>query len=253
MIEATIETRAFRPVFQPVIDLSSGVVVGFEALTRFSDGCRPDLMFATALECGLGIELEAVTLKAALHEARLLPPKAWLSLNVSPPLLCDVETLRSVLGNGSRSIVLEVTEHEAIGAYEPLHQALARLGPGVQLAVDDAGAGIANFSHLVELRPDFVKIDASLIRGVDADVRRQALVVGLVHFAAAAGCLVIAEGLETEAELKTVAELGIGLGQGFLLARPAAVEAWKATRNVGEGRASASGSRRPLRVATAPR
>jgi PAS domain S-box-containing protein len=253
MIEVTIEARAFRPVFQPVIDLSSGVVVGFEALTRFTDGCRPDVMFATALECGLGIELEAVTLEAALDEARLLPPKAWLSLNLSPALLCDVETLRPVLGQHSRSIVLEVTEHEAIGAYEPLHQALTQLGPGVQLAVDDAGAGIANFSHLVELRPDFVKIDASLIRGVDTDVRRQAVVVGLVHFAAAAGCLVIAEGIETEGELKTVAELGIGLGQGFLLARPAAAEAWKATRNVAEGRASALGSRRRLRVTTAPR
>jgi EAL domain-containing protein (putative c-di-GMP-specific phosphodiesterase class I) len=210
-------------------------------------------MFATALECGLGIELEAVTLEAALDEARLLPPKAWLSLNVSPALLCDVETLRPVLGQQSRSLVLEVTEHEAIVAYEPLHQALARLGPGVRLAVDDAGAGIANFSHLVELRPDFVKIDASLIRGVDTDVRRQALVVGLGHFAAAAGCLVIAEGIETEAELKTITELGIGLGQGFLLARPAAAEAWKATRNGGEGRASALGNRRRLRLATAPR
>lgn len=158
-----------------------------------------------------------------------------------------------MLGKQSRSIVLEVTEHEAIGAYEPLHQALALLGPGVRLAVDDAGAGIANFSHLVELRPDFVKIDASLIRGVDTDVRRQALVVGLVHFAAAAGCVVIAEGIETEAELKTVAELGIRLGQGFLLARPAAAEAWKATHNVSKARASTLGRRRHLRVTAAPR
>jgi PAS domain S-box-containing protein len=252
-IEATIEAKAFRSVFQPVIDLASGVVVGFEALTRFSDGCRPDVTFATALECGLGIELEAVTLEAALNEARLLPPKAWLSLNVSPALLCDVETLRSVLGKQPRSIVLEVTEHEAIGAYEPLHEALGRLGPGVRLAVDDAGAGIANFSHLVELRPDFVKIDASLVRGVDTDLSRRALVVGFVHFAAAAGCLVIAEGIETEAERATVAELGVRLGQGFLLARPAAAETWKATRDVGEGRASPLGSRRRLRVATAPR
>jgi EAL domain-containing protein (putative c-di-GMP-specific phosphodiesterase class I) len=134
-----------------------------------------------------------------------------------------------------------------------LHEALGRLGPGVRLAVDDAGAGIANFSHLVELRPDFVKIDASLVRGVDTDLSRRALVVGFVHFAAAAGCLVIAEGIETEAERATVAELGVRLGQGFLLARPAAAETWKATRDVGEGRASPLGSRRRLRVATAPR
>lgn len=252
-VEATIEARAFRPVFQPVIDLSSGVVVGFEALTRFSDGSRPDVMFATALECGLGMELEAVTIEAALDEARRLPPKAWLSLNISPALLCDVETLQRVLGDQSRPLVLEITEHEVVGTYEPLHAALARLGSGVRLAVDDAGAGVANFSHLVELRPDFVKIDAGLVRGVDTDVSRAALVVGLVHFAAAAGCLVVAEGIETEAERATVARLGVRLGQGYLLGRPATAETWTATRVPGQGTAFAPGRRRLPRAAAGPR
>ncbi|MBF6606110.1 MAG: EAL domain-containing protein [Chloroflexi bacterium] len=252
-IEATIAQRAFRPVFQPVVDLSSGSVVGFEALTRFDDGCRPDVVFARALECGLGIELERVTLEAAVREARLLPRNAWLSLNVSPTLLSDVEALRPLLGEPSRAVVLEITEHESIGAYAPLREALTRLGSHVRLAVDDAGAGIANFSHLVELRPDFVKIDAGLVRGVDTDVSRSALVVGLVHFAEAAGCLIIAEGIETEGERATVAELGVRLGQGYLLARPAAAERWRATRDPGERRASASNSRRRLRIATVPR
>lgn len=249
-IEATIEARAFRPVFQPVVDLPSGVVVGFEALTRFSDGSRPDEMFATALECGLGLALEAVTLEAALSEARRLPPEAWLSLNVSPTMLCDVETLQPLLGESSRPIVLEITEHEAIGAYEPVHAALARLGSGIRLAVDDVGAGVANFSHLVELRPDFVKIDASLVRGVDTDMSRSALVVGLVHFAAAAGCLVIAEGIETEKEQSTIAGLSVGLGQGYLLARPAPAETWMVkqvgkAQPHGDGASAASGRRAP--------
>ena len=122
--------------------------------------------------------------------------------------------------------MLEVTEHEAIEAYAPLREAMHELGPGVRLAVDDAGAGVANFSHLVELRPDFVKIDAGLVRGVDTDPSRRAVVVGLVHFAAEAGCEVIAEGIETEAERATVAELGVTLGQGYLLARPARAGAW---------------------------
>ena len=255
-IEATIEGRTFRSVFQPIADLSSGEVVGFEALTRFSDGSPPDAIFATALECGLGIELEAVTLGAALSEARRLPPNAWLSLNISPTLLCDLETLPPLLGQPSRPIVLEITEHEAIGTYEPLRRALTRLGPGVRLAVDDAGAGIANFSHLVELRPDFVKIDASLVRGVDTDVSRAAIVVGFVHFAAAAGCQVIAEGIETEAERATVAGLGVRLGQGYLLGRPAAAETWKAPRDRARSglprpaATAAFGSCRPL---TAPK
>ena len=98
--------------------------------------------------------------------------------------------------------------------------------PDVRLAVDDAGAGVANFNHLVELRPEFVKIDASLVRGVDTDLSRQAVVAGILHFATAAQCQVIAEGIETDAELATVTELGVTLGQGYLLGRPAPAETW---------------------------
>jgi len=251
-IEATIEGRAFRPVFQPVIHLSSGAIVGFEALTRFADGCRPDVMFATALECGRGIELEMATLGAALREARFLPREAWLSLNVSPTMLRNIETLRPMLDK-ARSIVLEITEHEAIGAYEPLRAAMARLGSDVRLAVDDVGAGVANFNHLVELRPDFVKIDASLVRGVDTDLSRAALLVGLVHFAAAAGCQVVAEGIETEAERTTVERLGVMLGQGFLLAKPAPAESWHSIRDPDVRTAIASSAARRRQAAPVAR
>ena len=244
MIGGIIRTRAFRPVYQPIVDLRSGAVVGYEALTRFADGCPPDQVFASAAACGLGIDLETVTLEAAVTHARLLPAAAWLSLNVSPTLLCTEDTLPSLLGKPTRSIVLEVTEHEEVGAYGPLHDGLARLGPRVRLAVDDAGAGVANFTHLVELRPDFVKVDASLIRGVDSDLSRAALVVGLVHFAAAAGCLVVAEGIETEAEKSAVADLGVTLGQGYLLGRPAAAETWHPTTQIGQPRAAVKARRR---------
>ncbi len=225
-IGATIEREAFAPVFQPIIELSSGAIVGYEALTRFTDGSRPDETFAMALECGLGMKLETATIAAALAVARRLPAPAWLSLNVSPSLLADVERLGAALGLRTRQLVLEITEHEEIEAYGPLRDAALRLGPDVRLAVDDAGAGVANFHHLVELRPDFVKIDASLVRGVDSDVSRQAVVAGILHFAAAAQCQVIAEGIETEEELGKIAELGVSLGQGYLLGRPAPVEDW---------------------------
>jgi EAL domain-containing protein (putative c-di-GMP-specific phosphodiesterase class I)/CHASE3 domain sensor protein len=223
---AMISAAAFRPVFQPIVDLSTGATVGFEALTRFDDGSRPDLTFAAAVECGMGMELETMTMEAALREARHLTPGAWLSLNISPALLAESSALGRVLADRARPVVLEITEHEAIEAYAPLREAMARLGPGVRLAVDDAGAGVANFNHLVELRPNFVKIDIGLVRGVDADPSRQAMVAGLIHFAVRAGCEVIAEGIETEAERATVAELGVTLGQGYLLARPAPAETW---------------------------
>jgi PAS domain S-box-containing protein len=225
-IEAVIAQRAFRPVFQPIIELSTRRTVGFEALTRFDDGSRPDETFAAAVDCGLGIELETVTLEAALQRARLLPAGAWLSLNVSPSLVAEGTTLGRVLASRNRTIVLEITEHEAIPEYGPLREAVLRLGSDIRLAVDDAGAGVANFNHLAELRPHILKIDIGLVRGVHADVGRQAVVAGLVHFAASAGCQVIAEGIETDAELASVRGLGVTLGQGYLLARPAAAEMW---------------------------
>ncbi|MEA2547491.1 MAG: hypothetical protein QOE42_89 [Chloroflexota bacterium] len=98
--------------------------------------------------------------------------------------------------------------------------AIRSLTPSVRIAVDDAGAGIANFSHIVELKPDFLKIDAGLVRGIDKDRTRQALAAGLRHFADSCGGAAIAEGIETEAEADVLRSLGIRLGQGFLLGRP---------------------------------
>lgn len=151
-VDAIIVSAAFRPVFQPIADLGTGTIVGFEALTRFDDGEPPDVVFAAALACDLGIELETVTLEAALLEARRLPAGTWLSLNISPALLARGNVLTRLLAKASRPIVLEVTEHEAIETYAPLRATMGLLGAGVRLAVDDAGAGVANFSHLVELR-----------------------------------------------------------------------------------------------------
>jgi EAL domain-containing protein (putative c-di-GMP-specific phosphodiesterase class I)/CHASE3 domain sensor protein len=225
-VAATIRTEAFHPVFQPVVDLATAQHVGFEALTRFADGTPPDVAFAAAAACGMGLELEAATLAAALRAAPDLPADAWLSLNVSPALLVDGVSLPRILAGHARPIVLEVTEHEQIDDYEALHRARRALGSDVRIAVDDAGAGVANFNHLVGLRPDFLKIDIGLVRGVTDDPGRRAVVVGLVHFAAEAGCHVIAEGIETSQERATVAELGVTLGQGYLLARPALASAW---------------------------
>jgi EAL domain-containing protein (putative c-di-GMP-specific phosphodiesterase class I) len=225
-IAETIASGAFHPVFQPIVDLETGLTVGFEALTRFATGDDPARMFADAARVGLGPALEAATLTAALRDAARLPPHGWLALNISPTLLGECRSLTTILANRTRPITLEITEHEIIDDYGPLHAAMRTLGPDVRLAVDDAGAGVANFQHLVELRPALVKIDAGLIRGVNADLSRQALIVGLVHFAAASGALVLAEGIETQAEEETVQRLGVTLGQGYRLARAAPIEQW---------------------------
>jgi EAL domain-containing protein (putative c-di-GMP-specific phosphodiesterase class I) len=225
-IAQTIASGAFQMVFQPIVDLDTGLTVGFEALTRFEGGDAPDKVFAEAAKVGLGPDLEAATLTAALRDAAGLPADAWLALNVSPTFLGESARLISILANRTRAITVEITEHEVIDDYGPIRAAMGALGPDIRLAVDDAGAGVANFRHLVELRPALVKIDAGLIRGVNADVARQAVVVGLVHFAEVSGAFVLAEGIETEAEQETVQRLGVTLGQGYRLGRPAAAETW---------------------------
>lgn len=222
-IETIISERAFRPVFQPIVELASGRTVGFEALTRFVDGRRPDLVFASAERAGVGLALELRTLEAAIVAAHDLPIHAWLSLNVSPELVLEEIGLAGALAGRDRPVVLEITEHVVIDDYRAVRAAVEGFGADVRVAVDDAGAGIANFSHLVELRPKVVKVDAGLIRDLDVDLARQAAVVGLVHFAAKAGCMVIAEGIETEEERATAQSLGVTHGQGFLMARPARV------------------------------
>jgi PAS domain S-box-containing protein len=224
-----LEEGAFAAVYQPIIDMELGTTVGFEALTRFADGWPPAEAFATATECGLGQTLERAAIAIATVGARGLPGRVWLSLNVSPSTLEDLDALRAALGLRTRPLVLEITEHQTIAAYGPVRDAVRAMGPDVRLAVDDAGVGAANFNHLVELRPQFVKIDASLVRGVDADLSRQALVAGILHFADTAGCEVIAEGIETDAERDMLERLGVRLGQGYLLGRPAPAEEWAAS------------------------
>ncbi len=225
-VAEVIRLGAFHPVFQPIVDLGTGLTIGFEALTRFTNGQSPDRVFADGAQAGLGADLEAATLGAALRDAGRLPAQAWLSVNVSPAFLADPTSLQAILAQRSRPIVIELTEHEIIADYPALAAAMRTLGSDLRLAVDDAGAGVANFQHLVELRPQLIKIDAGLIRGANTDLSRQALIVGLIHFAEMSGALVLAEGIETEAERDTVTRLGVTLGQGYLLGRPAPVETW---------------------------
>jgi len=221
-----IAVRAFHPVFQPIVDLSSREVVGYEALTRFDSGQGPDLCFADAWSVGLGPDMERATLEAAVAAGKRLPAGAWLDLNVSPRLLADREPLSAILWAAERPLVLEITEHEVIEDYGAVREAIRALGKDVRVAVDDAGAGIANFGHIIELRPDFVKLDISLVRRVNAHLGRQAMVVGMRHFSRTAGCRLIAEGIETEEEARTLTGFGVEYGQGYLFGHPEPIETW---------------------------
>ena len=118
-------------------------------------------------------------------------------------------------------MVLEVTEHAPVEDYDQLNRTLRTLrARGIRLAIDDAGAGFASFRHIVRLAPDFIKLDMTLTRDIDADPARRALATAMVSFALEIGATMIAEGIETEQEFRTLRSLGIGLGQGYFLGVP---------------------------------
>ncbi|MEZ0493713.1 EAL domain-containing protein [Kineococcus sp. TBRC 1896] len=208
-------------VYQPVVDLVSGAAVGAEALSRFPAGTpTPDRWFADAAQVGAGQDLELAALDNALRGLPHLP--GFLALNVSPATITTPAFLRRLETVPPERIVVEVTEHSAVADYATLLRTLEPLRrAGLRVAVDDTGAGYASLSHVLAVLPDFIKLDISLVRGIDADPSRRALAAGLVTFAQATGARIVAEGIETAAELSVLRELGVGLGQGYHLARPA--------------------------------
>jgi EAL domain-containing protein (putative c-di-GMP-specific phosphodiesterase class I)/CheY-like chemotaxis protein len=219
-LRRVISTQAFYPVFQPIVHLAKGEVIAYEALTRFTDGTPPDVRFAEAAQHQLGSDLESATIEAALGAAHQLPFSVPISLNASPSIVLDRDRVAIFLDVATSPIILELTEHARIEDYTTLREALDSYGSRIRLAIDDAGAGYASLRHILELRPAFVKLDISIVRGIETDPVRQALVSGLVYFAGKTGSELIAEGVETEAEAAVLRELGISFGQGYLFGRP---------------------------------
>ncbi len=219
-LKHALTAQEFHPVFQPIIVLELLAIVGYEALTRFHDGTRPDLRFTEAASIGLGHDYELAAIEAALTAASRLPEEAFLTLNMSPGLVLESgRRLRKLIRATTRRLILELTEHVPVDDYAALRRAIATLGK-VELSVDDAGAGYASLRHILELRPTFAKLDISLVRGIDADQLREALAAGLVHFALKSGCHLIAEGVETEDEASVLRRLGVEFAQGYLFGRP---------------------------------
>jgi EAL domain-containing protein (putative c-di-GMP-specific phosphodiesterase class I)/DNA-binding NarL/FixJ family response regulator len=227
-LRSLLELGQYQPVFQPILDLATGTVIGFEALTRFEDGIRPDVRFSEARGLGLGIELEIATLDAAITAATGLPADTWLSVNVSPDLVLTEGALAQAIKRADRPVILELTEHDPVDDYRALRTALDGLGSHLQLSVDDAGSGFASLRHVLVLRPAFMKLDQSWVAGVHADPARQALIAGLVHFSESTGCQLIAEGIETAADLEALCALEVELGQGFHFGHPAPAATWSA-------------------------
>jgi EAL domain-containing protein (putative c-di-GMP-specific phosphodiesterase class I)/FixJ family two-component response regulator len=222
LIQRVLDSDALRIVFQPIAQLSSNDVVGYEALARFDQQPfqAPNVWFAEATEVGLGVELELAAIRKALNELSLLPIGAFLTLNVSPTTAMTSELAEALMPH-SNLLVLEITEHAQVEDYDELLGALGWLRTaGVRIAVDDAGAGYASLQHILRLCPDIIKLDITLVRDIDHDPIKRALAASLVAFGCDIGSKITAEGIETAAELETLVDLGVPWGQGYHLGRP---------------------------------
>jgi EAL domain-containing protein (putative c-di-GMP-specific phosphodiesterase class I)/CheY-like chemotaxis protein len=222
LIQRVLDSDAPRIVFQPIAQLASHNVVGYEALSRFDYQPQrtPDVWFADAAEIGLGVELELAAVQSALQALPLLPAGVFLTLNVSPTTAMTSE-LANILHRHQDRLILEITEHAQVEDYDVLLSALTWLrAAGMRLAVDDAGAGYASLQHILRLRPDIIKLDITLVRDIDQDPVKRALASSLVAFGREIGSTITAEGIETAEELATLVDLGVPWGQGYHLGRP---------------------------------
>ncbi|TGD96445.1 sensor domain-containing phosphodiesterase [Methylobacterium nonmethylotrophicum] len=222
-IAGTIDAEALALVFQPIYRTADGSLAAFEALARFEPalGRSPDAWFSDAAEVGLGEALEFLALRKALAALPDLPPRVKLSVNLSPAALASPGLAGILSGVPFDRLVVELTEHAAVASYARLREVLGPFrSQGLGLAIDDVGAGHATLRHVLDLAPEFIKLDMSLIRNIDADSARRALTEALTGYGRRIGCEIVAEGVETEAEYAVLQGIGVTRVQGFLTGRP---------------------------------
>jgi EAL domain-containing protein (putative c-di-GMP-specific phosphodiesterase class I) len=220
-----IQGRRIQPVFQPIVELTSGTVIGWEGLSRFPrDLPEPDDgWFAAASRLGLCPELETACIAAIVSAAAHMPEQApYVSINVSPETLVRLDLDGLIPQADPRRWVFEITEHSEVRDYQRLADRVKSLqAAGWRIAVDDAGAGYSSLRHVLRLSPDIVKLDISLTRDIDTDIKHRQLTTAIVSFCRDTGMVLVAEGIETAAERDALVELGVVCGQGYLLGRPA--------------------------------
>ena len=226
-ISAVLDSHQPSIVYQPIFDFQGMTICGWECLSRFNaEPVRsPDQWFKEAAEGGLGVELECHAIAAALKGMEALPSGTYLTLNCSPQLMLSGRLTDLLSPWPASRLVLEITEHAVVNDYSHLIEALKPLRQhGVRLAIDDAGAGYASMRHILQLRPDMIKLDISLTQGIDHDPQKRAMASALIVFARETGSTIVAEGVETQSELEALRLLGANKVQGYLLGRPVTLQ-----------------------------
>ena len=210
--------------FQPIADLRRAVVAGYEALVRLPVRVplTADLCLAAAGRLGIQLELEAVMTSHALEARSALPRNAFLCINVSPAFLCSAAWTCGPFSNTDLSgVVIEITEAEFVEDYEFLRKRIAQICvQGGMVAIDDAGAGYASLKHILELKPNFIKLDRNFVHDCATDRAKSTMIEVLGAAADRMDAWVITEGVETALELSELVRLGVPLAQGYFLGKP---------------------------------
>ena len=223
-VERVLRDGLMSVLFQPIVALADRRVTGYETLARFdhAPARAPDVWFGEAARSGRSLELELAAVREGLEGLAHLPPELFVSVNVSLAAAACPELALALDGHDGRRVVLEITEHAPIEDYDALADRLRELrARGVRVAIDDAGSGFASLRHILRLAPDIIKIDMTLTRHIATSRAERALTAALISFAAETDAAIVAEGIESDRELRALRELGVRYGQGFHLGRPA--------------------------------
>lgn len=230
-LRQVIDQQELTPLFQPIIHMQSGEIIGYEGLIRGPSDSplhSPLNLFRVALAANLSVEVEHLCRKVVLENFARMKLPGKLFLNVSPecllyPNMKRGETLDYIqrFGISPERVIIELTESQPTYDYELLGKAVAHYSEmGFQIAIDDLGEGFSSLRLWSELRPAYVKIDMHFIQGINLDKVKLQFVRSIQQIAEATGTLVIAEGIETQTELLLIRDLGIACGQGYHIGRP---------------------------------
>lgn len=204
-------------VYQPIVDLTDGSVLGYEALARFPGAPprRTDEWFEEAWIVGLGVDLELAAVRRAVAVFDQIPASAYLAVNVSPETLLSRDMAAALSGTTPERLVLEITEHARVLDYAPVRERVDALrAEGYRVAIDDLGTGHAGINHLLQFQPDVLKIDLSVVQDVRRDPLRRAIAATFTTLAASIGASIVAEGIETAEDRDALEILGLTAGQG---------------------------------------
>jgi EAL domain-containing protein (putative c-di-GMP-specific phosphodiesterase class I) len=228
-LKTVIGQKQLRPAFQPVRHLPDGAIMGYEALIRGPEGTPlepPTVLFAVAHDNEMDVELETLCLETIFANLPRAVGDCRLFVNASTmllrhPVFLDERNLASI-NRSHGDVVVEISEKEMVRDYDSFQEVLELVRKAnMKIAIDDAGSGYSGLEAILHLKPDYIKVADSLVRNIHIDPIKREIIMSLDAIGKRIGATLVAEGIEVEPERKTLVDLGIEFGQGYLLGRPA--------------------------------